>query len=400
IRIYYLACYITSITAWAITLVIGNMNNLVIINERSWIALVSFTLAAIMGAYAARRWVYPNTTDLKKLKEPKHTLTLPSGSVRGFLILCMILMVISYVFFNMDVPLHFLIALNIILLYYEIKPEEVLPKQFVAEIPEKYGTIDRIPRVSTTIDNIEAKLEILCEEIDQELTKWTTRIEKLKEDINEDEKNAQNLIDKIKEKYEENENIKTLKKNLKAFYKFVDNFTVKGKTIIEQIGLMILLVSIGIFSIYYIESSGDPFNAITISFAAFLAAVAIAFGLNLQEILVKYMETPLSDAFTNVKKGINEVRNKINNYIDKAKDALEGVSKYQKNLKQEIENLLETFRNSNLLMILPKDIVACISINFIAYLCGIAVFIPTVYLTEYLLIGIEFVIGYYFMTKK
>lgn len=412
--IYYLICWLIAVGAWYLTLRINS--EIIIKDYRNWFALVSLVGAFALGAYSLRHWLYKENKTAeqpegkrKSRREEKerrfkkrmiHTLALPSGVVRGFLIIILILVAISYVIFNMDIPLHFLIALNIILLYYEIKPEEVLPKKFVVEIPEKYGTIDRIPRVSKTIDNIEKKLKIIKEESDQLLDGWIEKLNKAKDLMSNEAEKAQNLIKAVKKEVEESEDLELLKKNMKSFYNFVDNFTVKGKTILEQIGLMFLLLSIGFFSIWYIETSEDPFNAITIALSAFLAAVAIAFGLNLQEILVKFMEKPLNDAFDTVKKGINSFKREFDKCVDEVKEATKTVGAYKDKVIKEIEAVLNTFRQSNILMIFPKDIVACISINFVAYLCAIAMYMPVVYLTEFVLVGIEFVIGYYFMTKK
>ena len=97
-----------------------------------------------------------------KLDNAGQSLLIRKGSVRAFLMLSIILIIIPYVLANsgtsIPIPVPFLVALSIILVYYEIKPEDVLPKEFIVKIPEKYGTISRMPVLSTLIDKAIEKI--------------------------------------------------------------------------------------------------------------------------------------------------------------------------------------------------------------------------------------------------
>ena len=87
----------------------------------------------------------------KNFKNVEESLMLRNGSVRAFLILCLISLMIAYIYESQPLPIPLLVAFSIILVYYEIKPEDVLPKNFIVSVPENYGTIKRMPVVSTII---------------------------------------------------------------------------------------------------------------------------------------------------------------------------------------------------------------------------------------------------------
>ncbi|GAI69971.1 unnamed protein product, partial [marine sediment metagenome] len=65
-------------------------------------------------------------------------------------------------------------------------------------------------------------------------------------------------------------------------------------------------------------------------------------------------------------------------------------------IQKEINNV----RESNLMIYLPKDIIATISILFMMFLGGLLLILPEVVLSEFFLLILEFIIGYYFITKK
>jgi len=157
---------------------------------------------------------------LKKLEDQitfqneEESLMLRKGSIRAFLILCFILTIFIYMLDGNTIPIPFLVALSIILVYYEIKPEDVLPKEFIIKIPDKYGTISRMPVVSTIIEKAIGKLTILkdkLEKIEVDFTNGTqaaidefTRIRKIYEDqLDTLMDNIDNLVVKRKNKWEQ-----------------------------------------------------------------------------------------------------------------------------------------------------------------------------------------------------
>jgi len=149
------------------------------------------------------------------------------------------------------------------------------------------------------------------------------------------------------------------------------------------------LVGIGIFLIWYIETYNEPLDAITILLAAFLSALSIAFGTNLQDIMAKYVQSHIR----NSKIFIEQAFFKINQIlIDVNQLSGETISKIQK----EINNV----RESNVMIYLPKDIVAVFSILFVTFLGGLILVLPELVFNEFLLLILEFIIGYYFITKK
>lgn len=403
-------CFMVSVIAWAVTLIIGKGCGLLTENYIAVLcSYVIWVLAAIMGGFSARKLVLlkpvkkqanknerkppiKNSEKFKKKEQQKiekrkkiqkkkkeliqedfdnieQPLALRSGTVRGFLIISTVIMVISYLIFEMNIPLHFLIAFNIILLYYEIKPAEILPKQFVIDIPEKYATLDRMPKVSKFIDDMVDRME----QIQKDTNRLITYLDKTSNELST---KGEAFLEKVEERVDN-------------FLEYANKFTVKGKTFFEQISLMLLLILIAVFSAMYIEASTDQFNAITISLAAFLAAVSIGFGVNISEIMGKKLKNKLKNAKDAIITSVEKIRDALVNFSTKKDDIITGIT-----------DALNKFKRTNILTFLPKDIVACISVNVMAYICGVSLFMPTLLLSEFLLIGIEFIIGYYFLTKK
>ncbi|MFW9972391.1 MAG: hypothetical protein ACFFDF_19560 [Candidatus Odinarchaeota archaeon] len=368
----YLYCLMISFFCWVYTVEFGIRFGLITRNKVAFLTIWgiwAFTIIIGGIATAGLYGISSKHTEAKKEEYIEQSLALCSGSVRGYLIICLLIVSAFYLIFQQALPLHFLIAFNIILLYYEIKPEEVLPKQFVVEIPENYATLDRMPKVSKFVDDVIKKLEMIRDETDDFL------------------KNFKNELDNLSKKGEEA--LKDLIDKAKNLIDHTKKFSVKGKTFFEQIGLMVLLVSIGVFSGLYIETSADPSNIITISLAAFLAAISIGFGLNLSELMVNGLKGHFEESMKKLKEGTKEIQK-----------FLEGIKKYEDKILRTIEELRKEFRKKNILTFLPQDIVACISINAMAYLSSVALLIPTMFLSEIVLIGMEFIIGYYFLTKK
>ena len=270
--------------------------------------------------------------------------------------LCLMAVILVFVIQNSYPPVHFIVAFNIVLLYYEIKPEEALPKEFRAKIPEGYGTLSRMPVVDKALDDVK----------------------NIFKDIKELVKKAKEGADDLQEKIEIFET-----KSDDVIKKFKD-FAIKGRSILENIGLMGLLFGIGIISIWFIETETDPFNAITISLAAFVSAISIGFGLNLQDMMVNYIEPQVNEIFLVANKSLKVIKACLDDINKKSDKILEQIDKFKK---------------TNVLVYFPKDIVAAISVNLMTLICGIILLIPLIALVEFFLILLEFIIGYYFLTK-
>lgn len=324
--------------------------------------------------------------EIKKssLVNESSSFMLRAGTIRGFLMVVISIVTIFYVLSVSIVPLNFIIALNIILLYYEIKPEEVLPTKFVSKIPEKYGTIDRMPRVSNAIEDIKLKLNKINKEVDKILedieNKFTVIIDKAEKSIKVLNKETQQKVDK-------------LDKNLDKFSEVVDNYVIKGKSFVEQLGLFFLLILVALLSLWVINESADPFDTISISFAAILAAVSIASGLNIQEMMVNKLKNKLNESFELVINGIDQVKSSF-------LDTFEEIKKKKDDTIKKAQNMLDEFLASNVLIYFPKDIVAGFSINFMVCIVSIMFIFPIFLSNDVFLIAIEFIIGYYFLTKK
>ena len=304
-------------------------------------------------------------------KNHVQSFSISPGTVRGFLIIWVIVILGFYVFIKglTEPPIHFIVAFNIILAYYGIKPKDILPTPLQASIPTDYGTLKRY------------------KPLDEFLDKTNNFLEDIKNQVIDIVGN----LEAIGKSYEDKANkyLADIKEEIDQFTILVKKLSVKGKTVIEQIGLLILLVAIGIFSIWYIETYNEPLDAITISLAAFISAISIAFGTNLQDIMAKYVQPHIRNSKIIIEQSIFEV----SQILTPVKDITgETISKIQK----EINNV----REANLMIYLPKDIIAAISILFMTFLGGLLLILPEVVLSEFFLLILEFIIGYYFITKK
>jgi hypothetical protein len=360
---------IANIITWVIAANIFSAS--IVVNPVYLVIFFIFIVIELFMLIASRKQITIKTEDNynpnadETFSRNYETLALPSGTVRGFMILILIVVVIVYLYENWQIPIHFLVAFNIVLLFYEIKPKEVLPKRFIVEIPETYGAIERIPVVNDTIELVIRKLEGIqkeCEGLIAVGNKTSNVAKKRAEDVE------------------------------KRIYKFLDlvqSFEIKKKSIIEQIAVMGLLIIIGVFSLVFIEGSSELFNALTIALASFIAVISIAFGVNFQSIMVRILQPKLKGVFDYIDEAIDATKVYLTNTVNQVD-----------NILTDVTNSLTEFKKKNILVFLPKDIVAWISINIMIYICGVVLLLPAFEINEFILIGMEFVFGYYFLTKK
>ena len=287
--------------------------------------------------------------------------------------LSIILIIIPYFLANsgtsISIPIPFLVALSIILVYYEIKPEDVLPKEFIVKIPEKYGTISRMPVLSTIIDKAIEKIEFIKKKLGN-----------LEADATAAGKNLENEFKRLKEVWD---------KQLDKLSDNIDNVLIKKTNKWEQAGLMGLLLFIAFANIWFIGTRADPLDALSIASASLLSVVSIAFGINIQELMLAKLKDHMDIVFLEINKAIYTARNVISDTFAMAKKIVD-----------DIKTELDEVKKKNLLTFFPKDIVAVITIILMTFISGLIILIPEFSANQWLLIGIEFIIGYYFMTKK
>ncbi len=309
-----------------------------------------------------------NNNNKKKDRE-KETLILPGGIVRGILMISVTFVSLYYIFTLLTIPLHFIIILNIILVYYGIKPKDVLPKQFVVDIPEMYGTISRMPIIPDLIENVEDRLK--------DIEDWTLRLlREFKKDVTKLTRKVENLREKVNAKID-------------SFTDLVSTLTVKSKSLLEQIGLIIILIITIVLSALFISSSNQPLDFLNIILASTIALITIAFGINIQEIMMNHIKPWINCQFNEIIGGLTIIT-----------DSVEELSDDILNTIEKIEDQLDKIKTTNFLMYLPKDLVASISVNGMVAICGLMFILPIIAFNQVFLIIIEFIIGYYFMTKK
>ncbi|GAI70443.1 unnamed protein product, partial [marine sediment metagenome] len=175
-------------------------------------------------------------------KNYRQSFSISPGTVRFFLIIWVIAILGFYVFIKglTEPPIHFIIAFNIILAYYGITSKDILPTPLQVSIPTDYGTLKRY------------------KPLDEFLDKTNNFLEDIKDQVIDIVCNFEAIGDSYEDKA--NKYLTDIKEEIDQFTILVKKLSVKGKTVIEQIGLLILLVVIGIFSIWYIETYSEPLD--------------------------------------------------------------------------------------------------------------------------------------------
>lgn len=311
--------------------------------------------------------------NLNNKNKTGESLLIRKGSVRAFLMLTIILVIISYALANtgstIPIPIPFLVAFSIILIYYEIKPEDVLPKGFIVEIPEKYGTISRMPVVSTVIEKATDKLSSIQDKLNFFQNQIAAGVANVQAQFNRLKVIWDDQLGKILDK--------------------TDSLVIKSKNKWEQAGLMGLLIFIAFANLMFIQTRTDPLDGLAIASASLLSVVSIAFGINIQEIMLDKVKPQLENVFLEIDKALYATKNVINTTFNAAITNI-----------NDIQTGLNNIQNSNLLTFFPKDVVAIITVNLMVFISGLVIMIPVFSTNQWVLIGIEFTIGYYFMTKK
>ena len=345
------------------------------------IQLIPILMLFIMRSNLSIKKSYDNTNNIEE------SLLVRGGSVRAFLIVSIICIIIPYAISRsgepIPIPVPFLVAFSIILIYYEIKPEDILPKSFLVQIPDNYGTISRMPIISSVID------------------KAYDTIENIEKKIREIKENASFYLD-------EGENLfKTLKKvwdeKLDDLMNRINNLTIKSKNIFEQAGIILLLIFIAALNLSFIGLRTDPLDGLVIASASLLSVISIIFGINIQKIILNGVKKKVDNVFLEVSKALYITKNVLETGIV-IEELVNGEKVEVVNLKDvnldKIKVALEEVKKKNILTFFPKDIVAAITVNLMVLISGLLIMIPAFLVNQWVLLGIEFIIGYYFISKK
>lgn len=366
------------VTIWAIIpwmQVLGVISPSSVSLDNMWLWLIGQALigAIFAGLYSYR--VRRNKGFSRKKKYDKmnadQALFLPGGTVRGFLMLIVATILLSLLVFRQTIPMHFLIAFIVILGYYGIKTENILPSKYLVRVPEDYGKISRMPMLSDAIDEIQKKISSI--------------IKKIKKFLNAGDKTLQAWMAKNQANYDE------LKKRINDFEEAYENLNVKPKNLLERLGLIfIVLVIVVINVVIFSQSPGSiPINPISIALAGSLSIVSIVLGVNIQELLISPVKERLEEANKSVQASLGTLQNVISNPKNKLS-----------NVEAKVNKVLNDIKASNILIFMPKTWVAIVTINLMVYVVGLAFVIPQLLLNESFLIVVEVIIGYYFLTKK
>jgi hypothetical protein len=318
----------------------------------------------------------------KEYSNESNSSNMWEGTVRGVLIVYTIIVAGFFAWRDFsnpeNIPGHLIIVLGLILAYYKIEPNEVLPPPLVSTTSGSSPTpktnldlINSFPKLKKAIKLVEEKKEAIFEKIEEELTNKGLKVS--------------DTISKLSAIEG------TITNNIKDIENLTEKLTIEVKSRVESIGLICLMLFIAFVNALYLGSgtTDGSFEPVKIIASSIFAGVGIATGKAIDDLLYRNVRKPISNAFQKLNSGLKEVENFF-------KDTTKKIEDFENILKDRINR----FKNQNFLNYFSPHISAIISINVMACLGIILLLNPLLSINNPLFVGMEFIISYYFVSKK
>ena len=314
---------------------------------------------------------------VKRTKLSKRsTFGIWGGAVRLFLIWTIVIIFIFYIkpgdLLN-TINLQMIISLNIVLAYYGLKPEKVLPETFVFR-----GEIEK-PTTKTFISNF-SELNQFLKEFEESIK---IQFNRLRANVNQITQEAQKFTDGVRKPIEV---MRSGISNVKPPQKF--------QTPLDTIGVILLALLLSYIA-STVETNDDlVIQIITGSTFAALAIVAgnlfqNTFFVSQKDIINGFYKTA-NNRLNEIEQVVDAIDTNVSNTLQVALTLIDGV---EKEIEENIKELWET----NFLDKLPQDLSAALTLTSVSLIFFLGIILNP---GEPLYSLILWFISYYFASKK
>ncbi len=314
-----------------------------------------------------------NASDANKGKD-LGTLYLPEGTIRGFSAIVLSTAVLFYIFNSWagnpvpNIPPHLFLIFLVVLSYYGLKPNDILPKKYVIPIPEDFGKVSRIPPLDSGLKQLSSRLEDLehyLTGVKAKITSFANAVGKQAEDIRLEINNELNDLANIAQKY---------------------RVSVTG--IWEKVGVIMLLIVVALicgFAIQYDPSAGN----IGYVLGPIAGIISIITGIDTSDFLQNRLKGEINGIFLNFEEKVGEIKVKLESSVQAAITVI-------KTLRESIMQ----FRQRSLLDYMSKHLVGGLSVGIMTFFSLVIFLWPAGDFNAFSLVMLEVVVGFYFVTKK
>jgi len=355
-------------------------------------------------------------------KSERHTFGILSGAVRFLLawtlMIVLLYMVVGIPDWQNNIPLTIVISLNVALLYYGIKPENVLPSSLVhkdeIEKPSTKTLLKNFPNLYEFIRSLKEciinqiiSLEDLISDIYSDLNVLLIRMSKLLDDMQQNKKALYSLTkesinntrkDVIKKHDHCRQQIENLRKginNMKPSHRFQNPLDVLAFIIIAIVVCVIITNFPGVEDDFVVQVlAGSTFAIIAVSAGSLFKSALFSAPYNdkVQELYdnlkqtLDGLEKDLESKYRDTMKQIDDIDIKVDSAFSDVNKLIttldDGVKEIQiaiitvkdeiinklDEIKSGIESSYQEFLDSNFLDDLPQDLSALLSLGGITFL--------------------------------